>query len=65
MLTSLLVHHPSEVMENEGWGSRKWACLERFFGATPIFVVWESAVRFTGQQWQLDPLASASRIHQQ
>ena len=36
------------------WG--KWTCLERFFGATPICVVWKSAVQFTGQQWQLDPL---------
>jgi hypothetical protein len=25
-----------------------WTCLERFFGATPICVVWKSAVQFTG-----------------
>jgi hypothetical protein len=37
------------------WG--KWTGLERFFGATPICVVWKSAVQFTGQQQQLDPLA--------
>jgi hypothetical protein len=24
-----------------------WTCLERFFGATPICVVWKSAVQFT------------------
>jgi hypothetical protein len=28
------------------WG--KWTCLERFFGATPICVVWKLAVQFTG-----------------
>jgi hypothetical protein len=28
----------------------KWTCLERFFGATPICVVWESAVQVTAQQ---------------
>ena len=37
------------------WG--KWICLERFFGATPVWVVWKSAVQFMGQQWQLDLLA--------
>ena len=26
----------------------KWTCLERFFGTTPICVVWKSAVQFTG-----------------
>ena len=28
----------------------KWTCLERFFGITPICVVWKSEVQFTGQQ---------------
>jgi hypothetical protein len=37
----------------------KWTCLERFFEATPV------CVQFTGQQWQLDPLANTSWIHQQ
>ena len=27
------------------WG--KWTCLERFFGAMPVCVVWKSAVQFT------------------
>ena len=40
------------------WG--KWTCLERFFGATLICVVWKSAVQFTGQQQQLNPLANTS-----
>jgi hypothetical protein len=31
-------------------GCRKWTCLERFFGASSICVVWKSAVQFTGQQ---------------
>jgi hypothetical protein len=26
----------------------KWTCLERLFGATPVWVVWKSAVQFTG-----------------
>ena len=43
----------------------KWTCLERFFGATPVCVVWKSAVQFTGQQQQLDPFANTSWIHQQ
>jgi hypothetical protein len=30
----------------EGWG--KWTCLERFFRATPVYVVWKSADQFTG-----------------
>jgi hypothetical protein len=38
-----------------------WTCLERFFGATPVSVVWKSAVQFTGQQWQLEPLAKTSK----
>jgi hypothetical protein len=36
-----------------------------FFGATPICDAWKSAVQFTGQQQQLDPLANTSWIHQQ
>jgi hypothetical protein len=28
----------------------KWNCLERFFRATSVCVVWKSAVQFTGQQ---------------
>ena len=52
---------------DKGMGTRgeEWTCLERFLGATPICVVRKSAVRFTGQQWQLDPLANTSQIHQQ
>lgn len=30
----------------------KWTCIERFFGATAICVVWKFAVQYTGQQWQ-------------
>jgi hypothetical protein len=30
----------------EGWG--EWTFLERFFGATPVCVVWKSAVQYTG-----------------
>jgi hypothetical protein len=26
----------------------KWSCLESFFGANPISVVWKAAVQFTG-----------------
>jgi hypothetical protein len=26
----------------------KWTCLEKFFRAAPICVVWKSAVQFTG-----------------
>jgi hypothetical protein len=44
---------------------QKWTCFERFFGAAPICVVWKSAVQFTGQQWQLSPLANTLGIHQQ
>jgi hypothetical protein len=25
----------------------KWTCLERFFGATPVFVFWKSEVQVT------------------
>jgi hypothetical protein len=39
-------------------------CFKRFFRATPTCVVCKSAVRFVSQQWQLDPLANTSRIHQ-
>jgi hypothetical protein len=41
----------------------EWTCLERFFGATPIFVVWKLAVQFTDQQWQLDSLANIFQIY--
>lgn len=45
----------------------KHFCLERFFGATPICVVWKSAVQFTGYQWQLDllpfPYTGALSLH--
>jgi hypothetical protein len=44
------------------WGSGKWACLERFLGETPICVVRKSAVEFTGQQRQLDPVTNTSQI---
>jgi hypothetical protein len=44
-------------------GGEEWAYLERFFGATPVCVVWKSTVQFTGQQ--LDPLANISWINQQ
>jgi hypothetical protein len=63
-------------VEKEGWvwgghglsvvgGGGVWTCLERFFGATPVCVVWKSAVQFTGQQRQLDPPTNISQIHQQ
>jgi hypothetical protein len=26
----------------------KWTCLERFFGATAVCVVWKSSVQFIG-----------------
>jgi hypothetical protein len=26
----------------------KWTGLERFFGTTPVYVIWKSAVQFTG-----------------
>jgi hypothetical protein len=45
------------------WGSTP--ILESFFGATLVCVVWKSAVQFTGQQWQLDPLTNTSWIYQQ
>jgi hypothetical protein len=32
----------------KGYGGGKWTYLEKFFGATPICVVWKSAVQFTG-----------------
>jgi hypothetical protein len=36
-------YHPSEVVEKGRiWG--KWTCLEKFFGATPVCVVWKLAV---------------------
>jgi len=38
---------------------RKWTCLERFFGATAVRVVWKSGVHFTGQQ-----AAAALSIHE-
>ena len=62
---SLIAHHPPTRGSGKEriWG--KWTCLERFFGATPICVVWKSAVQFTGQHRQLDPLANTSQIHQQ
>ena len=40
----------------------KWTCLERFFGAAPVCVVWKSAIQFTRHHWELDPLANSSRI---
>jgi hypothetical protein len=46
-------------------GGKERICLERFSGATPVCVVWKSAVQFTGQQQQPDPLINTSRIHQQ
>jgi hypothetical protein len=62
-LTSLLAHHPPEVVEKkecgEGGAGRVVDLFRKFFGTTPICVVWKSsvlAVQFTGQQWQLDPL---------
>jgi hypothetical protein len=64
-----LAHHPPKVVGKKGWagwGVRggEWTCLERFFGATPVYVVWKSAVQFTGQQKQLSPLINPSWIHQ-
>jgi hypothetical protein len=43
------------------WG--KETCLERFFRATPVCVVWKLAVQFRGKQ--LDTLENTSHIHQQ
>jgi hypothetical protein len=40
----------------------KWTCLERFFGATPVCVVWNWTVQLTGLQRQLDPLTNTSQI---
>jgi len=49
VLTSLVAYHPPEVMERKGYrGLGKWTCLERFYGATAICVVWKLAVQFTG-----------------
>jgi hypothetical protein len=31
-----------------GVGRAEWTCLERFFGAIPICVVWKSVIQFTG-----------------
>jgi hypothetical protein len=47
------------------WVGGTWTCLERFFGATPVCVVWKLAVQFTGQQWQLNLLTNTSQIHWQ
>ena len=30
----------------QGMG-KEWACLEKFFGATPIYVVWKFALQLT------------------
>jgi hypothetical protein len=46
-LTSPVAHHLPEVVEKKG-KRRGWTCLERFFGAAPICIVWKSAVQFTG-----------------
>jgi hypothetical protein len=43
-------------------GEGEWTCLERFFVATPVCVVWKSAVQFTGQQRQLHPLTSKHEL---
>jgi hypothetical protein len=48
-------------VEQKGYG-KKWSCLERFFGATPVCVVRKSVDLLTGQQRQLKPLANSSRI---
>jgi hypothetical protein len=42
-------------------GGEELTCLKRFFGATPVCVVWKLAV----QQWQLDSLTNTPWIHQQ
>jgi hypothetical protein len=43
----LVAHHSPEVVGKERiWG--KWTCLEKFFGAIPICVVWNSTDQFTG-----------------
>jgi hypothetical protein len=46
-------------------GMGEWNCLERFFGATPICVVWKSIVQFTGQQTQLHLFPNTSQIYRQ
>jgi hypothetical protein len=43
---------------------KQWVYLERFFGTTPVCVVWKPEVQFTGQQQQLNPLENTSQIHQ-
>jgi hypothetical protein len=32
----------------EWCGRGEWTYLEKFFGATPIYIVWKSAVHFIG-----------------
>jgi hypothetical protein len=39
----------------KGWG-RECICFERLPGATPICVIWKSAVQFPDLQGQLDQL---------
>jgi hypothetical protein len=63
-------HHPPEVMGKKGWQWGVRGGVDLFmkvlcFGATPVCVVWKSAVQFTGQQLQFDPLTNTSQIHQQ
>jgi hypothetical protein len=53
-------HHPPEVV-GEKMIQQKWTCLERFIVATPICVVWKSAI---SRQWQLDPFTNTSQIYQ-
>jgi hypothetical protein len=53
-LTSLLVHHSPEVVGKKGYGKeggRSGTCLEKFFGAAALCVVWKLTIPFTGQQW--------------
>jgi len=51
MLSNLpLPFHPPEVVERKGYRvvvGRVGNCLERFFGAILVFVVWKPAVQFT------------------
>jgi hypothetical protein len=59
-----LAHHLPEVVEKKGCrGSGPVQKL--FFVVSTICVVRKSAVKFTGQQWQPDPLTNTSWIYRQ
>ena len=41
----------------------KWACLERFFGATPVCVVWKSTVQIIDEQAAAAAAAPSTSKH--